>query len=913
LIGRKISHYNVTEKLGAGGMGEVYRATDTKLNRDVALKVLPEEFARDADRMARFKREAQVLASLNHPNIAAIYGLEESEGIRCLVLELVEGPTLAERIKQGAIPLDEALNIAKQIAEALEAAHEKGIIHRDLKPANVKVTPEGMVKVLDFGLAKALEDDPSSIDISKSPTLSVAATQAGVILGTAAYMSPEQAHGRQADKRADIWSFGVVLYEMLTGRQAFSGESISDTLASVLKLDPDWDALPSDTPAPIRKLLRRCLTKDRKQRLQAIGDARLELDEVLTGGDTESPLAAALARVPLWQRVLPWSLAALLLIATAFMSWGILSERSAAGSIVMHASLTIDAPVAVVPERPALALSPDGRRLVYVGRGPRGNQLYLREMDKPGATPLSGTEGASGPFFSPDGESVGFVVDEKDQMKIVSLSGGAPVIAGKVPPVSKGATWGPNETILHTPSPNAGLHTLSANEGTREQLTAPDIESGERSHRWPQFLPDGQTVLFTLDRGGSFDDAAIAVLSLETRKYEVVLEGGSCARYVPSGLPRAKSRGLSRAKSRGHLVFARNGALYAVPFDLGRLSVTGNPVQILAGVATDPSTGAAHFAVSPAGTLAYLPGVPRSPDRRLVWVNRRGEVRPTTTHQRSFFHPKLSPDGRRVAVAVNEGSNSDIWVLDTGRDALTRLTFDPGEDFAPIWTLDGKMVTHASEFEGGGPMLSQTPANGSGSTVSLTPNQPTVVGSEANEPASWSPDGKTLIFNQDFTIWTLELSGDGKSIINLENSFLEAGPRLSPDGRWLAYHSNESGRDEVYVRSFPVPDQKFLISTDGGAWPVWNRNGRELFYRIGNEMMVVDITYQPAFAASVPRVLFKGSYEYIWGKVPNYDVSPDGRRFLMIQTVEPDTSPGPIGVITNWFDELRRLAPSDKD
>jgi serine/threonine-protein kinase len=672
-------------------------------------------------------------------------------------------------------------------------------------------------------------------------------------------------------------------------------------LAAVLRAEADWDSLPQDTPQSIRKLLRRCLTRERKQRLQAIGDARLELDEVLTGGDTELPAAAAPTSVPLWQRVLPWSLAAALFLATAFMSWEILSERSAAGSIVMHASLTIDAPVAVVPERPALAISPDGRRLVYVGRGPRGNQLYLREMDKPGATPLSGTEGGSGPFFSPDGQSVGFVVDAKDQMKIASLSGGAPVIAGRVPPVTKGAAWGPNGTILFTPSANAGVDMFSAVGGSRDRITSPKIEGGERSHRWPQFLPGGQKVLFTLDRGGSFDHAAIAVLSLETKKYEVVLEGGSYARYVPSGLPRAKSR--------GHLVFARNGALYAVPFDLGRLSVTGNPVLILAGVATDPSTGAAHFAISSAGTLAYLPGVPRSPDRRLVWVNRRGEVRPATTHQRSFFHPKFSPDGKRVAVAVNEGSNSDIWVLDTGRDALTRLTFDPGEDFSPIWTPDGKMVTHASEFEGGGPRLSQTPANGSGSTVSLTPNQPTLVGFGANEPASWSPDGETLIFNKSFTIWTLDLGGDSKAQPYFESPFHEAAPRLSPDGRWLAYHSDESGRDEVYVRSFPVPDQKFQISTEGGAWPVWNRNGRELFYRIGNEMMVVDITHQPAFAASVPRVLFKGSYEYTWGEVPNYDVSPDGRRFLMIQTVEPETSPGPIGVITNFFDELRRLVP----
>jgi serine/threonine-protein kinase len=663
-------------------------------------------------------------------------------------------------------------------------------------------------------------------------------------------------------------------------------------MSKVMRDEPDWASLRTTTPATVRKLLRRCLAKHRRQRLHAIADARLDLDEVLAGSTVDEQAATTPTFVPVWQRALPWTLAAIFFLATAVMSSRIWFERSTIGSSRVHASLTIEAPVAVVPERPALAISPDGSRLVYVGQGPRGNQLYLREMDKPVATPLSGTEGASGPFFSPDGHSVGFVVDAKDQLKTVSLSGGAPVLLGKIPPVTKGAAWGPNDTILITPSSNAGLATFSAHSGASETLTTPDLESGERSHRWPQFLPDGRNVLFTLDRGGSFDDAAIAVLSLETRKYEVVLEGGSCARYIPSG----------------HLVLARNGALYAVPFDLGRLSVTGDPVQVLTGVATDPSTGAAHFAISSTATLAYLPGVPRSPDRRLVWVDRQGEDRPATTHQRSFFHPSLSPTGKHVAVTVNDGSNLDIWVLDTDRDALTRLTFDPGEDFAPIWTPDGKMVTHASEFEGSGPRLAQTPANGSGSSSNLSSNQPEPGSPGANEPGSWSPDGNTLVFTQNFTIWTLDLSGDNKARPFVKNPFLEAGTRLSPDGRWLAYHSDESGRDEVYVRSFPEPDQKLQISTKGGTWPVWARDGRELFYRSGDKMMTVTVTTQPAFSASAPSVLFQGDYEYKWGEVPNYDVSTDGLRFLMIQTVEPATSPGPIGVITNFFDQVRRLS-----
>jgi serine/threonine-protein kinase len=702
-------------------------------------------------------------------------------------------------------------------------------------------------------------------------------------------MSPEQARGEEADKRSDIWSFGVVLWEMLTGTRVFVGKTVSDVLAAVLRDDLDFDDLPKATPDAIRRLLRRCLQKEPSDRLHDIADARLEIDEALTGGAAES--ATEPAKASIWQRLVPWSLVAVLLIAAGYMSWHNFSKPLAAGSFVMHASLAIDVPAVVVPERPALALSPDGRRLVYVGRGPRGNQLYLREMGHPEVTPLLGTEGASNPFFSPDGESVGYVVDAKDQMKIVSLSGGAPVLVGSVPPVTKGAAWGPDETVLVTYSANAGLSTLSVAEGTRENLTDPDIESGERSHRWPQLLPDGKSVLFTLDRGGSFDDAAIAVLSLETRTYAVVLEGGSYARYLSSG----------------HLVFARNGALYAVPFDLSRLTVIGKPVQVLSDVVTEPATGAAHFAVSKMGTLAYLPGVPRSPDRNLVWVDRRGGVRPVSKHQRWFYHPSLSPDGKRLAVAVNEGSNTDIWVLDTGRDALTRLTFDPGEDFAPIWAPDGRTVVHASEMEGPGPMLSRTPANGSGATVILSSNQPQPPSPGANEPASWSRDGKTLIFTQNFTIWTLEMAGDSPAQPLFDSPFHVSGASLSPDGSWLAYHSDEAGREEVYLRSFPEPDEKFQISTEGGAWPVWNRNGQELFYRDGNEMMVVDISDQPVFTASAPRVLFAGNFEYSWGEVPNYDVSPSGEQFLMIQTVEPESNRGPIGIITNWSDELRRL------
>ncbi len=889
MIGRKISHYNVTEKLGAGGMGEVYRATDTKLGRDVALKILPEEFARDAQRMARFSREAQVLASLNHPNIASIYGLEESDGIRCLVLELVEGPTLAERIAAGPLPAEEALNIARQITEALEAAHEKGIIHRDLKPANVKVTPEGTVKVLDFGLAKALEDDLSSIDISESPTLSVAATQAGVILGTAAYMSPEQAHGRQADKRADIWAFGVVLYEMLTGRQAFSGESISDTLASVLKLDPDWDALPSDTPQSIRKLLRRCLTRDRKQRLQAIGEARIAIKEYLADptGSSVVMAAPALPVQPAWQRALPWSIAAVAVVIAGVGLWSAWrATRPAPGNLVRFSVTLPPTEQLFTDEGLAIALTPGGTRLVYVAGRSGGTQLFLREMDSFEASPLPGTEGGYNPFFSPDGQWVGFFAGGK--LKKVSVEGGSPLVLADAR--WGHGSWGADDNIIFTPSYPLGLWRVSAAGGTPEELTTPDVSQHELGHWWPQILPGGKAVLFT-SYSTPIEKARIAVLDLETGQKQTLIEGAVFGRYVPTG----------------HLVYVQTETLMAVPFDLARLQVTGPPVPVLEDVPVDTVNGNSQFSISDDGSLVYIPASVVNTNRLLVWVDRKGTARPVTEARRRYMYPKLSPDGRRLALTI-VGDSRDVWVYELARGTLTRLTFGAANEFRPLWTPDGRRLIFVSEqlvFD-----LYWLPVDGS------APAEPLFTSEYDKHPISLSPDGKILAFVENHpdtrqNIWLLPLEGERRPQPLLRTQFAEMSPAFSPDGRWLAYQSNESGRNEVYVQAYPGPGGKVQVSTGGGTEPVWARNGRELFYRNGDKMMAVQIGIESGFRAGKPRLLFEGSYEH-FPPPPGYDITPDGQRFVMVKT-PPESAPRQLNVVLNWFEEVRRRVPAGKD
>ncbi len=870
-------------------MGEVYRATDTKLNRDVALKVLPEEFARDADRMARFKREAQVLASLNHPNIAAIYGLEESEGTRCLVLELVEGPTLAERIKQGAIPLDEALNIAKQIAEALEAAHEKGIIHRDLKPANVKVTPEGMVKVLDFGLAKALEDDPSSIDISKSPTLSVAATQAGVILGTAAYMSPEQARGQPVDKRADIWSFGVVLYEMLTGKQAFKGDTISDTLAAVLRAEVDWDVLPAGTPASIRRLLRRCLTRDRKQRLQAIGDARFEIEEALTGS-TDMDATAAVDTTPsqpVWQRILPWALAGVMAVAVAGLSWQLSRSPSTTGENVRFVvNLPPDLSLNT-SGRVNIAISPDGTKIVFSAIGESGFQLFLKKMHSLELEPLAGTAGGDSPFFSPDGKWLGFVSGGK--LRKVSVEGGSPIILADTG--FGGAAWNTDGTIIYTPSYTSGLWRVPDSGGTPEKLTTPDSDKGVLGHWWPQLLPGGQAVVFTR-YSSPIKSARVAILDLRTGQMSDLIEGAVFGRYVPTG----------------HLVYVRANTLMAVPIDPGSLKVTGAAFPVLDDISLDLANAASQLSFSAEGTLAYVPKSVVEFDRMLVWVDRKGNETPVTGRRGRYFAPELSPDGSRIALNRTTEDGTNIWLYEIRRGVFTRLTFGDSPEYSPLWTPDGKNVIHIEEKRQWD--LSIIEAGGTGSEQLL-------VSTEFDKyPEAVTPDGKFLIFREGSAntladLWLIPLDAltptENKPTVLLQTQFSERGAKLSPNGRWLAYASDETGQFEVYVIAFPDPGGKTKISTDGGNDPRWSRDGRRLFYRNGRKMMEVAIDYTKGFSPKTPVTLFEGSYEATQFH-PGYSVATDG-RFLMVKN-PPESLPRQIHVILNWFEELRRRVPT---
>jgi serine/threonine-protein kinase len=896
--GTKIGPYEINSPLGVGGMGEVYLAQDTRLSRRVAIKILPDKFSCDAQRMARFDREAKVLASLNHPNIAAIYGLEEANGVRALVMELVDGPTLAERIKQGPLPLDETLLTAKQIAQALEYAHERSIIHRDLKPSNVKITPNGEAKVLDFGLAKALEGDFSGADISisTSPTLSQAATQAGMLLGTAAYMSPEQARGKKVDRRGDIWAFGVVLYEMLTGKPAFLEETTSDTLAAVIRGEPDWSALPGNVPTSIIRLLRRCLTKDQNQRLRDIGEARIAIDGAIFGTPEEiaAPLAAT-KEAPLWRRALPWVVAAIaivLAIACGALYWrGIQPEPHP----VMQLSLPLAEPLAGVfdanPGSP-FALAPDGSQIVYVASvAGKPQQLYLRALEQQTATPIPGTENAIQPFFSRDGEWVGFFAQGK--MRKVSLHGG-PVTPLCDAPVPHGANWASDDTITYAPNFGSGLMRISAAGGTPKILTTPKPKDQEISHRWPQVLPGGKFLLFTIQVGSafSFDDAWIAALSLETGKWHTVIKGGSYARYVSSG----------------HIVYAHAGALMAVPFDLKRMQVAGSPMPVREGVVTTALTsGGAEYDVTESGLLAYVPGNARPPLRTLVWIDRNGMTRTVAAPPKFYSSPRLSPDGKLLALQVNENGSPDIWVYEFARNTLTRLTFGPGASSSPLWSADGRRIVYSNRTDS--PSFRSKLADGSGAEETLYDKK---FDDQGAAPLAVSPDGKTLLFSASsagrLAIEALSLDGSEKIQPFLQSSFNIATAKFSPDGRWVTYSSDESGQWEIYVQPFPVPGGKWMVSSGGGQYPRWTWNGREIFYRSGDKVMAVGVETQPAFKAGTPRMWFPGEGYVALG---NYDIAADGEHLMMLKQEDTATSPKELNVILNWSEELKRRAPAE--
>ena len=826
--GTRLGVYEITAPLGEGGMGAVFRARDTKLDRDVAVKVLPEAFAHDADRLARFTREAKTLAALNHPHIAAIYGLEESGGITALVMELVEGDDLSQRIKKGAIPIDEALPIAKQIAEALEAAHEQGIIHRDLKPANIKVRPDGTVKVLDFGLAKAM-DLPvgSSPNVSQSPTITTPAmTQAGMILGTAAYMSPEQARGKAVDKRADIWAFGAVLFEMLTGRRAFEGEDVSDTLARVLMKEPDWTAVPATVPAAVVTVMRRCLQKDRKQRVRDIGDVSLALEGAF---ETAKPPLAAPTPRSVVARALPWALAGTFGVAliAALVLWApwrsapVPAPRTLLASIGADASLTGLGASAI--------LSPDGTTLAFVARQEGPARLFIRKLDQLQAAPLAGTESAENPFFSPDGQWLAFFAGGK--LKKIAVTGGAAVTLCDAS-VGYGGTWANDDTILFSAGVGGTLLRVPVAGGTPAVFGA--LSPGATRQRWPQALPGGQAVLYSEHSfGTNWNEAAIVVAPLSGGAPKVVVRSGYYGRYVPSG-PGSPQRD---EREGGHLIYLHDGTLFAVRFDLTRLETVGQAVPALEGIAADSAVGGAQSAVSSEGTLVYVPGTATTAGRPIDWLTRDGTTAVLRATHADWENPRFSPDGQKLAVEISDGKQRDLWVYVWARDTLTQLTFDSSEDRAPVWTPDGRRIVFASDRGKAGILnLYWVNADGSGEVSRLTDSP------EGQFPWSWHPSGRFLAFNAErgatnYDLMILPMEGDatrgwtpGTPTVFLSTPAGEGTPMFSPDGRWIAYLSTGAGLTDIYVRPFPGPGGPWRISTSGGLYPRWSLTAPELLF-----------------------------------------------------------------------------------
>jgi len=911
-------------------MGEVYRARDTRLNRDVALKVLPQGFAEDPFRMARFEREAQLLALLNHPKIAAIYGLEESGSTRALVMELVEGPTLEERIgrasasarprsasaspanasasarsgaksaaksgsgsraHQAAVPIDDALPIAQQVAEALEYAHERGVVHRDLKPANIKVMVDGCVKVLDFGLAKAMGPEEASDDISNSPTMSLAMTQAGFILGTAAYMAPEQAKGKQVDRRADIWAFGCVFYEMLTGMKAFEGETISDVLASVIRAEPDWTALPEATPPSMQRLIRRCLEKDPKHRLRDIGDARIAIEETLSGAGDDAdagihagPVAAGgrRSRVRRW---MPWALGALAILFAATTGWLMLRPKPRQNVVRFPVPQPENATFVIGGE---ISLSPHGRTLAFVAQpGPDKPQvLWLRPLDSMTAQPIPGTENAGGPFWSPDSQQIGFFTTDK--LEKVAASGGAPQVLCGASDAFAG-TWNRDGVILFGDQ-DLRLYRVPDTGGTPTLVLGPDPAHSVSGYLFPHFLPDGKHFLVEMftPRGQA---NLLGAGSLDSKTVQKLAQTNSQATYAPPG----------------DLFYLDQSTLVARPFNARALRFTGPAVPVAQNVGTYNSANA-FFSVSPAGVLAYTTEYTsiQNTAAQMTWFNRAGVKQGTVGQPDIWSTPTLSPDGERLAVARGDYTKQDIWVYDLKRGAASRLTFNPANDTNPSWLPGGSQILFSSTRKG--PFgIYQKDADGLGNTQVVSQSS-----SDQMAINDVSPDGRYVVYDtagasNDTELWALPLFGDRKPFPFVQGKFAATSAQFSPNGRYVAYTSNETGRHEVYVQTFPQHTGKWQISTSGGEQPMWRRDGKELFYLShgesasgGDTLMSVAVdTNSAAFQAGIPKELFETQLIPLWLWRNVYAVSPDGQRFLMIVRAA-QTKPQPITVVLNW-------------
>ncbi|MFY9550847.1 MAG: protein kinase [Thermoanaerobaculia bacterium] len=880
----RLGPYEILSPLGAGGMGEVYKARDTRLGRDVAIKVLPSHLSENPELKQRFEREAKAISQLTHPHICTLYDVGSQDGVEYLVMELLEGSTLADRLGKGTLPRDQVIRCGIEITEALEKAHRAGIIHRDLKPGNIMLTKSG-VKLLDFGLAKMVAVPVLPAEASSLPTQGVPnqpLTEQGTVMGTFQYMAPEQLEGAEADARTDIFALGTVLFEMTTGRKAFTGKSRVSLIGSILKDEPPpISSIEPMTPPALDRLVQTCLAKEADDRFQTAHDVKLQLRWIAEGGSQAGlPAPVATRRSKRARLVGPIAGFALGALVSGLGVWRWLSHespREAQKPAWVSVLLPSDAPLASYGAQ-TLAFAPDGTRLAYAAEHGGTTQLYLRALDRLEAVPVRDSEGATSAFFSPDSHWLGFFAGAR--LMKVPVEGGIPQPICEAAEV-RGASWGSDGTIVFSTG-TSGMRRVSASGGTPRVLLAPGV--GETVVNWPEILPGNEAVLFTTSTVGP----RIAVLSLKTGKRRGLIEGMG-ARYSPSG----------------HLVFARGGSLFAAPFDIKRLELTGPAVSVLDGVMILSPYNSPLFGLSAGGALVYGPGSP--PRETLVSVDRQGKVEPLPFEPRGYEEPRFSPDGKRVAVTIR-ADNPDIWVLDISRGTSARLTFDPGEDETPVWTPDGGKVTYSADRAGHPRALYSKPSDGSGTEERLFDSE------THSHVSSWSPDGRTLVYTEydpvfSGNIWVLTLGEKVERRPWLRTPFNERAGRFSPDGHWLAYVSNESGRDEVYVQPFPGPGGKWQISVSEGTEPVWSHAGSEIFYRSGDKMMAVSVASGRGFSAETPHVLFEGRFVPSRRGEAAYDVSPDDRRFVMVQR-DVQSFATRLNVVLNFSEELKRRVPA---
>ena len=916
MINTSVAHYRITAKLGQGGMGEVYRATDTKLDRDVAIKILPESFAEDRDRAARFEREAKVLAALNHTNIAAIYGIEKTGDIHALVMELVEGETLGERLERGPMTVEEALECCKQIAEALEAAHEKGIIHRDLKPENVKIDEDGRIKVLDFGLAKEVATAMEAGNQDESPTLTHMTTVPGQLLGTAPYMSPEQARAKPVDKRSDIWSFGCVLYECLTGKSMFQGEDVTETLATIIKGEPDWAALPDDTPPTIELLLRKCLAKDRKRRLHDIADARIDIEQALFDPTSSiirlSGQALQTTRTRARRQWL-WTLGVAAMLCIAMAIFGIVFKPDARprSRAARHLSVNLGAEGTLSTSvGPSVRVSPDGTWLGFMlipdGDISQDRRLYRRRLDQLIAEPVPGTEGIGEFCFSPDSRWIVYTTSDRSRLKKVSVSGGAPIPIGNVPDI-RGLDWSEENWIL-AGTQTGGVVKISARSGSTETLT--HLAEEHLSHRNPQSLPGGKAILFNI-HGPDAD--GIYVQELSGGQPELIVAQGYNPQYVPSG----------------HILYLSEETLFAVAFDLGSLRVKGQPALVGDGIFGTP--GAAHYTVSRNGSLLYVPSDMAKPVFRLEWIDRQGAREALSLPADHYGDLNLSPDGQFLAFSLSDGQQDDIWIYDLARGARTRLTLDPADDTKPVWSPTGHSIIFASNRDGPTNLYWKR-ADDSGEAQRL------IQSDTPQFPWSWHPDGHhvAILEVEDSTsinLGMVELEGDDQSGWKAKETkdftatpYSDVTANFSPDGSHVAYVSGKTGQLQVYVRRFPEGQAKTPIPSEGtrSAWPTWSPAGQELLFgtRLGGEASKTYQIYLTAyrldggsFTAERPVPWVGATYDVRRGTNRGYDIHPDGTRVLVRKIPEGEDVQtfDRVVLFENFFDHVReQVSRSEK-